>query len=240
MPRMSIAIICSRRVLNMQIFRNISVAKKLSILVIVALSALLSVGFLGFMDLKETGSNLELIYTKKMQAVKLAGEAKYLLRHLQLRAVLSQTATSKEKRTTLLKEFQDGAKEFNQVIDDCLALEENQSGLQDVKAHAKTWEDTMQQVTNLAIQGKVDDSVALYNQKGVPDTTVIRKDVIAIQKLAIEDAKAIYEKSIETERNAVRNILIAIALAAVVLIGFSVFIVRLILSSLSAMTDVCK
>ncbi|MDR3590801.1 MAG: methyl-accepting chemotaxis protein [Negativicutes bacterium] len=227
----------------MQWLTNLKVAKKLGLLMTIALIALGAVGLTGYYYLKAANTELDAMYDDRLVPIKLLNESRAYVRAMN-GAVLELMLTTDDKKNQELKNFVD--QRTKQVGDDIAEIEKvNMDAkakelLAKVKATRQKYRDSRAAVIELAVQNKNAEAYALYvaqvdpvaNQY-VQDFTDLANYFDTISKKAKLDADAELAKAVAISGG--------IVFAALLLLGASGWLIAKSISKpLGLMVQICE
>lgn len=230
----------------MKWMNDIRVAYKILILVVIAALGMTAIGYRGYSMIGKSRDGLETMYQKNMQQLYHIGEAKYMMRDMQTRAVLALAAApTNMARFQELKE--DSAKLKGAFEENWVKYETAASGMPDIKEKSgnvrKAWKnlcDTMDRIIDMCAAGDQPGAAALYKSKGGQATTDVRKPLEALQEEAQTHAEGIYQTIDSDSGAAAVSMLIMSLVALLVLCVASLWISKEITHPLEAMMAVCS
>ena len=225
---------------------DIKVSYKILILVIIAAVGMAAIGYRGYSMIENSRNGLEIMYQKNMQQLYHIGEAKYMMRDMQTRAVLALAADPADMaRFQELKE--DSAKLKGSFDENWSKYEAAASDMPDAKAKSAevrtAWKnlcDTMDRIIGLCAEGDQRGAAALYKSKGGSATTEVRKPLEALQEEAQAHAEGIFQTIDADSGAAALSMLIMSVLALALLCVGSLWISREITSPLYTMMGICS
>ncbi len=228
----------------MNIIKNIKVTYKIMILVIIAALGLAAVGYRGYGTISQSVVTLTSIYQNNMQQIYHIGEAKYMMRDMQSRAVLALDAKTPER----FKELNNDTAEILAKFDDnwaayekAAANEENLSAKSsEVKQEWKNFTGIMKQIIDVAASGRHDEAASLYSSKGGKATSDLRKVLETRQEEVQHDAELMYTASVNAASSAAFFMLVYSVAALIILLLGGLLIIKGIVQPLGMMMADCR
>ena len=222
---------------------NIKVVYKLIVLVIIAALGLCWVGLTGWSYLAQADRDMEVMYTQKLQAIRLLASNRLDLRMLQTR-ILIATSTNDPKRA---QEARDEAgkyyKSFENAWQQYRVLAQSNpeaaSRLDEVWGNWQQYRAEIQQALDLVVAGRKEEGLQFYEKKAQFTLTKVRKGVEALEKMANDNADQLNNQNEEALGEAIRSLVIKTVVLIVVLLVVAVWITREITGPVHKMIDIC-
>ena len=222
---------------------NIKVVYKLIILVIIAALGLCWVGFTGWSYLAQADRDMEVMYTQKLQAIRLLASNRLDLRMLQTR-ILIATSTNDPKRA---QEARDEAGKYYKSFEDAWqqyrALAQSNpeavSRLDEVWGSWQQYRAEIQQALDLVVAGRKEEGLQFYEKKAQFTLTKVRKGVEALEKMANDNADQLNKQNEEALGEAIRSLVIKTVVFIVLLLVVAIWITREITGPVQKMIDIC-
>ncbi len=230
----------------MKWMNDIKVAYKILILVVIAALGMLAIGYRGYSMIGNSRDGLEIMYQKNMQQLYHIGEAKYMMRDMQTRAILALAADPADKsRFQELKEdsaklkvsFEENWKMYEAAASDMPNTKEKSDNVR------KAWKnlcDTMDEIIGMCAAEDQPGAALLYKSKGGQATTDVRKPLEALQEEAQTHAEGIYQTIDSDSSAAAISMLVMSVVALLVLCVASLWISKEIINPLDAMMSICS
>lgn len=227
----------------MNFIKNINVTYKIILLVLIAVLGLSAVGYRGYSTISGSESTLTSIYQENMQQIYHIGEAKYMMRDMQSRAVLALDAKTperfqelKEDTAEILKKFDDNWAAYEKAAAHEKNIAEKSA---EVKQQWQNFTGIMKQIIDIAASGNHDEAAALYSSQGGKATSALRKVLEARQQDAQQDAEIMYNTNVEEASSAAISMLVYSFIALLLLLLTAGIIVRGIVCPLRIMMAAC-
>ena len=221
---------------------NIKVSYKIVLLVIIAVLGMAVIGFTGYSFLSKAGRDMDLMYSEKLQSIRLMGEEIDSMRVIQLRAMqtISDPARIPELKTAIHKEiekYETGWAAYEKLA---MNVPDAAGQLDATKANWTVFKTGILQVVAISETGNTAGALAAYNSKTKQDTTNLRDRLGGLLKLAEKNAAAINEQNVADNRSAIVSMSLKTAVALLLLIVLSLALIRAITRPLNAMIKLCQ
>lgn len=206
----------------------------LSCTTIVGLSAV------GYIGMDKADKNIGNIDSGIIQPISESGEAKFLLKDMQTRNLIAMYAPSRANEAhEELKKMDASYQEKWRTYKSSLEKDSSEQVKKTESDYAEFYK-TIGKSLSLIENGKTDDGIKLYNEKGGKLTQAVREDITALEKTTLQNSEAMQEESkAQTERyKRIMLIVSAISMILAVLIGL--IIVKSITASSSKVIDKCR
>ena len=220
---------------------NMKVAYRIALLVIIGVIGMALIGFTGYSFLNKAGQDMDLMYSHKLQAIRILGEEVDSMRVIQVRAMqaIADPVRIPELKTSIAKETKDYEADWAEYEKLAADVPEAAGKVADTKANWEEFKADMQSVMALAEKGDSVGALANYNSKGKKDTADLRDRLSQLLKIAGENADAINQQNAADNRSAIVSMTVktGVALILLVLLGFA--LMRAITGSLQGMINIC-
>ena len=227
----------------MNLFNNIRMSLKLSILIAIALLSMSIIGFTGYYYLQQSNADINSMYTEKLIPITLMEENRAHVNGATAALFEIMITTDDNRNKALEKEISDQVKDFNANIAEFEKTDldaKEKEKLAGLKTSLQKFRDVRAKVLELAIQNKNTEAYALYLASGAPLAKEVTDKCIDLSKYEVEmaqksnaDNKASFEKSIQ--------IMLGIIFISFLILGLSgLFITRMITKPLNTMVLVCE
>ena len=232
---------------------NLKVAYKLIILNIVALVGMVAIGGFGYFALQDAGEAIDRMYQVNLKNIDLAGQARHAMRMSQLQALLAPLTSDQATFQASSDRYKNAVAEMDKNIVDYIEINKDTPELiQQLNVIKGKWDTFKSQTGNIInmrppIGG---DTAAIaahrkqvldYYEANIKDSGLLLGDELAkLQQLSRDiSEKEILASSSDMDATT-RNVLIALAGCALVLIGTSVAITKAVTAPLNAMITICN
>ena len=229
----------------MKWINDIKVAYKILILVAIAAVGMAAIGYRGYATIGDSRDGLAVMYQQNMQQLYHIGEAKYMMRDMQTRAVLALAADPEDQGR--FKDLKDDSAKLQKSFEENWSKYENAAaGISDGKEKSETvrkaWQNlssVMNQIIDLCAAGDQPGAAALYKSKGGDATTALRKPLEELQEEAQNNGAQIFQTIDSASGAAAVSMLVMLFLGLVVLCLGSLWISRAITNPLQLMMTIC-
>ncbi len=232
---------------------NLKVAYKLIILNIVALVGMVAIGGFGYFALQDAGDAIDRMYQVNLKNIDLAGQARHAMRMSQLQALLAPLTSDQATFQARSDRYKNSVAEMDKNIVDYIEINRDTPELiQQLNVIKGKWDTFKSQTGNIInmrppIGG---DTAAIaahrkqvldYYEANIKDSGLSLGDELAkLQQLSRDiSEKEILASSSDMEATT-RNVLIALAVCALVLIGTSIAITKAVTGPLNSMITICN
>ena len=237
----------------MNLMNNLKVAYKLVILNIVALIGMASIGIAGYVALQDAKTAIARMYEVNLTNIDLAGKARHAMRMAQLQAILAPMTSDQTTYQARNDRYKSNVAEMDKNIVDYIEINKDTPELiQQLNVIQSKWDTFKNQTSNImnlrppiggdtAAIAAHRNQVLDYYEANIKQSGLDLGDELAkLQTLSHEiSAKEIIANA-DNISNTTRNVLIALAFCALVLIGTSVTITKAVTSPLNSMITVCN
>ena len=232
---------------------NLKVAYKLIILNIVALIGMLTIGGAGYFALQNAKEDINRMYQVNLKNIDLAGQARHAMRMSQLQALLAPLTSDQATFQARSDRYKSHVAEMDQNIIDYIEINKDTPELiQQLNLIKSKW-DVFKNQTNtiISMRPPIGGDVAAiaahrkqvldYYEANIKDSGLSLGDELAkLQQLSRDISEREILESANNMDATTRNVLIAIAACAIILIGTSIAITKAVTAPLSAMITICN
>lgn len=221
--------------------KNIRVGYKIFMLVIIAILAMIFIGYTGYSALSQAGNDLDNMYSRKLQGVRLLGDEINNMRVIQVRTMQilvdpSQLNDRKRDIDASIKKYEEDWQTYHKIAS---LLPEVAAQLPEAENDWNTYKKAMTDIVSLTEAGKRDEAAALYKAKGAADVTALRDKLNSLKKIALDNAEKINAETLEDNHRTLFYMLVNIVIALLILTIVSIVIIREITTSLKHMATAC-
>ena len=223
---------------------NLRVAYKLAILGLIGMLGTLGLGYFGYNAVDSNRDSIVQLYERDLKMINTISEASYYMRYSQVQTLVAIASRNNEMFTLRQERYRNGLKN---VEDELARYSETIKGRPDAEQRLNelrsTWS-KFQQICEHALQlagaGQHDQASDYYDEVGQPVASDIQKQVVTIKDKVLNIADEEFSKDMLDIEAAIRNMLIACGVVAVLLLITVVFIAREITSPLTGMIEICR
>lgn len=172
-------------------FSNLKVSQKLYILITVFCLAILVIGGIGYVNLKKSSDNMEILYNIDVKKSNLAYESRVALRRIQADtfALMITTDDNENKRLSAeIKELRKNIEQNNQDYAKLSLDEKEKAALGEFESLLKKFDVSNKNVIDLAVQNKNQEAYQLFQTQVESTSNMIAKNLIAISESSAQKA----------------------------------------------------
>ncbi|WP_196594138.1 methyl-accepting chemotaxis protein [Pectinatus sottacetonis] len=223
---------------------DLKVMYKIMILSVISIVIMILVGYTGYDYLGIANDNMGTMYKNNLEAVRLLGTDRLILRRMQVK-ILESVATRKPGRPERLQEeFPGDIKEYEKSWQEYEKIAKNVSATDaQLNTEKQAWQEyktIYAEILALSVQGKKDDAMALYQEKGYHAMQVLRDSTDSLQKIADTDAHKIYVSNNDNYSAASKSLVIKVTIAFFILLAVSIWISKKLTDPLIKMSEICQ
>ncbi len=224
----------------MGFLNNLRVAYKLLILSVCGVAGMVIIGFAAYMSLQEAQVDMEIMFNRSVKSIDYIGNARYGMRYAQGMAVITTTFKDNPTRMEALeKKYDTGVK----MVEENLAAYEKvpgktaeiQSELAEIQKQWQTIKSTLGQVVKLSHEGKQEEGLALYNEKGSKLMDQIAPHINKISEAESTAAEQLNAKNDEDTEATIRNMIILALIGLIIMVAAAMIITKAMVEPVEAM-----
>ena len=199
---------------------NLKVARKLALLIVVFVIALLSVGGVGYYFLAKTNQAMDRMYNEKITELELINENRVYARRIEGNLFSLMLATNETENKALMDSISENAKLFDANLTKFEQMPIDDQSKADVKEMREIlgkYREVRSKVISLASQNKNTEAYALYTQDAKPLADGFMKKLIVVGE---ETKKSVEEMNIQNHKDFVFvNTMFVIVILSAILLG---------------------
>ena len=232
---------------------NLKVAYKLIILNIVALVGMLIIGGAGYFALQDAEATIDRMYKVNLKNIDLAGQARHAMRMSQLQAILAPMTSDQATYQSRNDRFKSHVAEMDQNIVDYIEINKDTpeliQQLNKIQGQWNTFKSQTNTIMNMRppIGGDTQaianhrNKVLDYYEANIKDSGLsLGNELATLQQLSRDISEKEILASSDSMVATTRNVLIALALCAIILIGTSIAITKAVTAPLNATIGICN
>ena len=232
---------------------NLKVAYKLIILNVVALIGMVAIGGFGYFALQDAGDAIDRMYQVNLKNIDLAGQARHAMRMSQLQAILAPMTSDQATYQARNDRYKSHVAEMDQNIVDYIEINKDTPELvQQLNVIKSKWDVFKNQTNNImnmrppiggdtAAIAAHRNQVLDYYEANIKDSGLsLGEELAKLQQLSRDISEREILASSSDMDATTRNVLIALAVCAVILIGTSIAITKAVTAPLNAMITICN
>ena len=232
---------------------NMKVAYKLIVLNIVALLGMVAIGVFGYVALQDAKDAIDRMYEVNLKNIDLAGQARHAMRMSQLQAILAPLTSDQTTFQSRLDRYNANIAEMDKNIVDYIAINKDTPELiQQLNKIQSGWDEFKQKTShtvNMRPPIGGDQSAIAAHRKEVLDYyeanikdlgLSVGEDLEDLQQLSRDISEREIKANAESIDGTTRNVIIAMAVCALILVLTSIAITKAITAPLSQMIHICN
>ena len=232
---------------------NMKVAYKLIVLNIVALLGMVAIGVFGYVALQDAKDAIDRMYEVNLKNIDLAGQARHAMRMSQLQAILAPLTSDQTTFQSRLDRYNAHIAEMDKNIVDYIAINKDTPELiQQLNKIQSGWDEFKQKTAhtvNMRPPIGGDQSAIAAHRKEVLDYyeanikdlgLSVGEDLEDLQQLSRDISEREIKANAESIDGTTRNVIIAMAVCALILVLTSIAITKAITAPLSQMIHICN
>ena len=222
-------------------FKDVKVAYKILVLVVIAGIAMAMIGYTGYSSLQSAGADLDNMYTRKLTAVRLLGDEINNMRIVQvntIRAVLEpgEAAELKSARDAAMEDYEQKWQDYRKLA---VMLPEVGAQMPEAEEDWQSYKKSMEGAMGLAVAGKKEEAWKVYNEAAAPAFKKLSSKLFSLQKIANDNAEKINAEMADNNKKAVFSMAAKTVGALVLLLLIGLWLIREITTALQVMVAAC-
>lgn len=216
--------------------RNLSIYRKLLVMVIISTISLIAVAVISYFYTQRIADSSESMYNDRLQPIRQLGQIRTNNRAIDantLEMILSKDENYQRKR---LDEIQEKEAENNKLIEQykkTFLLDSEKEKLALYEENIGNLTQARSEAIQLAQDEKGDEAYNVFSKQIVTLRTTINNTLDDLQTINNEEAKSIYQKNKQSVKSAVTTLLLVSALVILLTIGIGLLIARMITKPLN-------
>ncbi|SEP44366.1 methyl-accepting chemotaxis protein [Propionispora vibrioides] len=199
---------------------NLKVARKLALLIVVFVIALVSVGGVGYYFLAKTNQAMDRMYNEKITELELINENRVYARRIEGNLFSLMLTTNETENKALMDSISENAKLFDANLTKFEQMPIDDQSKADVKEMREIlgkYREVRSKVISLASQNKNTEAYALYTQDAKPLADGFMKKLVVVGE---ETKKSVEEMNIQNHKDFVyANTMFVIVILSAILLG---------------------
>lgn len=216
--------------------RNLSIYRKLLVMVIISTISLIAVAVISYFYTQRIADSSESMYNDRLQPIRQLGQIRTNNRAIDantLEMILSKDENYQRKR---LDEIQEKEAENNKLMaqyEKTFMLDNEKEKLNVYKENISNLTQARSEAIQLAQDEKGDEAYNVFSKQIVTLRTTINNTLDDLQTINNDEAKSIYQKNKQSVKSAVTTLLLVSALVILLTIGIGLLIARMITKPLN-------
>ena len=221
--------------------KDVRIGAKILVLVVIGIMGMAILSFSGYRAMSQASDDIDNMYSRKLKATRMLGDEINYMRMIQVRIVKH---ILDPKDAQINASIDEAIKSYETKWPEYKAL-----GMRADKAAAeipnteKKWaeyKNGIQEARKLADAGKTQEAWVYYKGVEAGVTQELLKSLVALQKVADDNADALNEEIVERNASTMTAMIVTTLLCFAVLMGIAFFIVRDIMTNLDRMVMECN
>lgn len=216
--------------------RNLSIYRKLLVMVIISTISLIAVAVISYLYTQRIADSSESMYNDRLQPIRQLGQIRTNNRAIDantLEMILSKDENYQRKR---LDEIQEKEAENNKLMaqyEKTFMLDNEKEKLDVYKENIRNLTQARSEAIQLAQDEKGDEAYNVFSKQIVTLRTTINNTLDDLQTINNEEAKSIYQKNKQSVKSAVTTLLLVSALVILLTVAVGLLIARMITKPLN-------
>jgi methyl-accepting chemotaxis protein len=215
----------------LKLLKNVSIARKLLILIIVSALALASVGILGVSYIKKMAQGSDIMFNDNLLPLNKIMQIRVNARASDAYTLELLATEDPERNQELIAEITSAWEEIDGLISEIEGIQltaEEKNLINQYKERAEALNNSRNEVIKLAEVNKNDEAYAIYLEKVETNRGLVNDSLKSLQQTTITNAENINKLNQETEQKIVIFVSIIVIFALILLISLSIVISRMI------------
>ncbi|MED3989036.1 methyl-accepting chemotaxis protein [Priestia aryabhattai] len=220
----------------MGVLRNLSIYRKLLIMVIISTISLITVAVISYFYTQQIADSSESMYNDRLQPIRQLGQIRTNNRAIDantLEMILSKGENYQRKRLDEIQEKEAENKELMAQYKKTFLLDSEKEKLAVYEENIGNLTQARSEAIQLAQDEKGDEAYNVFSKQIVPLRTTINNTLDDLQTINNDEAKSIYQKNKQSAKSAVTTLLLVSALVILLTIGIGLLIARMITKPLN-------
>lgn len=219
---------------------NLKVSGKIACLIIMAVISLVAVGWNSVLYLHGIQADMDKMYAKKMQSVRLLGDCSITVRAIQSRILENVMLTDMKQMSKNKQDVDKYMKRYDDIWTEYRALGEHPEGIEAVEKHWLDFKGSAAKMMELSLQGQQEEARALYGTKAIKEIIAWDTSMSPVRKSVYDEAEAINNQNQEDANMAVWSMGVITLVAVVLMALFGGVLVQAIRKPLKEMVTACR
>lgn len=224
----------------LKLLKNLTIARKLLILIIVSAVALASVGVLGVSYIKKMAAGSDIMFNDNLIPLNKIMQIRVNARASDAYTLELLATEDPERNQELIAEITSAWEEIDGLISEVEGIQltaEEKSLINQYKERSEALNNSRNEVIKLAEVNKNDEAYAVYLEEVETNRGLLNDTLKSLQKTTIDNAEAINTLNQETEQKIVTFVTIIVIIALILLISLSIVISRMIVKPIKQLKD---
>ncbi|MEH7214262.1 methyl-accepting chemotaxis protein [Priestia megaterium] len=216
--------------------RNLSIYRKLLVMVIISTVSLIAVAVISYFYTQRIADSSESMYKDRLQPIRQLGQVRSNNRAIDgntLELILSTDEDYKRQRLDEIEAKETESKKLMAEYEKSLMFDNEKEKFDVYKENIDDLTQARSEAIQLAQDDKVDEAYNLFATKVAPLRATINTTLDEIQTINNDEARHIYQKNKQSVKSAITTLLFVSALVILLTIGIGLLIARMITKPLN-------
>ena len=221
--------------------KDIRIGTKVLMLVVIGILGMAILSFSGYRAMSKAGDDLDNMYNRKMKATRMLGDEINYMRMIQVRIVKHIIDPKDEKINASIDEAMNNYEaKWPEYKELGMRAEKAAAEIPTTEKKWAEYKNGIHEARKLADAGKTQEAWTYYKGVEAGATQELLKSLVALQKVADDNADALNEEIVARNASMMTMMIITTLLCFAVLLGIAFFIVRDIVNNLNKMVLECN
>ena len=221
-------------------FNNLKVSGKIICMIVMTGLALALVGWNATSYLRSIQGDMDRMYNRNMQAVRLLGDCSVTVRCMQARILENVSLTDKKQLEKNKKDIQNYMNKYEESWNEYKALGSTVEGAEVVEQHWQGFKNYTNEMLDLSLAGKQEEARALYGTKAIKEIINWDNNMVPLRKAVNAEAEEINQQNQAEVVHAILSMSVITLIAMVVMCLFGWTLSRAIRTPLEQMMVACR
>ena len=221
-------------------FNNLKVSGKIICMIVMTGLALALVGWNATSYLRSIQGDMDRMYNRNMQAVRLLGDCSVTVRCMQARILENVSLTDKKQLEKNKKDIQNYMNKYEESWNEYKALGSTVEGAEVVEQHWQGFKAYTNEMLDLSLAGKQEEARALYGTKAIKEIINWDNNMVPLRKAVNAEAEEINQQNQAEVVHAILSMSVITLIAMVVMCLFGWTLSRAIRTPLEQMMVACR
>ena len=221
-------------------FNNLKVSGKIICMIVMTGLALALVGWNATSYLRSIQGDMDRMYNRNMQAVRLLGDCSVTVRCMQARILENVSLTDKKQLEKNKKDIQNYMNKYEESWNEYKALGSTVEGAEVVEQHWQGFKTYTNEMLDLSLAGKQEEARALYGTKAIKEIINWDINMVPLRKAVNAEAEEINQQNQAEVVHAILSMSVITLIAMVVMCLFGWTLSRAIRTPLEQMMVACR
>lgn len=221
--------------------KDVRIGAKILVLVVIGIIGMAILSFSGYSAMSKAGDDLDNMYNRKLKATRMLGDEINYMRMIQVRIVKHIIDPKDAKINASIDEAMNSYEtKWPEYKDLGMRADKAAAEIPNTEKKWAEYKNGIQEARKLADAGKTQEAWTYYKGVEAGVTQDLLKSLVALQKVADDNAEALNVEIAERNASEMYLMIITTVLCFAILMGIAFFIVRDIVTNLDRMVMECN